>query len=155
MGKNEKGRVDLTNILYNEDGTFKPLTDYHGNVSFDLANLRNKYMEAEREYFEHLLSFENIYQRFLKAVDMNSDDLFAYAMRIKDKLETGTLETPDEMAEMAKMSPEQREKYHMMMLEIAEGEMCLYLAAAKDKIKIQELVKIMDEEILPRTRGRY
>ena len=43
------GRFNLDGILYDIDGSFMPMGSNHGNVSGVLADLRNTYMEAERE----------------------------------------------------------------------------------------------------------
>ena len=38
------------------------------------------------------------------------------------------------------MNPEEREKYHLMLLEQAEALMCLLFAAARDKVLIKTLI---------------
>ncbi len=135
----EEKRVDLEGILYNQDGTFKPVTGNHGNVSEKLAHLRNTYMESEREYFEYLLAIDSIRIEFESLLNEHANNLFECAMQIQEKLETGELETSEEKARMETMSPEEREAFHMQKLERAEGLMCLLYAAAKDKVKILEL----------------
>ena len=72
---------------------------------------------------------------------MKSDALFASAVSIQEKLETGMLESKEELEMMKMMSPQKREARHMKNLEEAEGLMCLLFAAARDKVKIKELVK--------------
>ena len=42
---------------------------------------------------------------------------------------------------MESMSPEEKDAYHLLKLERAEGLMCLLFAAARDKAKILELVR--------------
>jgi len=137
----EEKRVNLDGIMYNEDGTFKPLTASHGNISGELAHLRNTYMEAERDYFEHLLAIESIRNQFLELVDEHADNLFDRAIKIQEQLEYGNLETNEEKTAMQSMSKEAREAYHMEKLARAEGLMCLLFAAARDKALILELVR--------------
>ena len=138
--ENEKS-VNLDGVMYNEDGTFKPLQGSHGNIYEGVAHLRNTYMESEREYFEYLLSIESLRNEFLKYLDCNSDELFNTAMRIQEKIEYGMLESPQELEQMKLMSPEEKDNYHIRKLESAEGLMCLLLAAIRDKVKILELLK--------------
>lgn len=136
---NEK--VNLEGIMYNKDGTFKPLTDSEGNTSGLLAHLRNTYMEAERNYFEHLLSIDTVRDRFLQYAECNSDVLFEAATNLQEQIEFGELETPEEKERMKLMKSEEREAFHMQKLEKAEGLMCLLLAATRDKILIKELTR--------------
>ena len=135
-----ENRVNLEGVLYDKDGSFMPLTGNNGNVDFDLANLRNAYMEAEREYFERLLAIPKIRNTFMAFMKEDAHALFNRALIIQENLENGNLETDDEKAKMKAMSPEEREEFHMKKLENAEGIMCLLLAAARDKAKILELV---------------
>ena len=132
--------ISLDGVMYNEDGSFKPLTGNSGNIDGELAELRNTYMESEKKYFEHLLSDPEIYVHFTSLLNENSDELFRYAVNFQQSLEYGNLETPEELAKMENMSPEERDKYHMSKLEKAEGFMCLLFAAARDKVRIRELV---------------
>lgn len=143
----EGNKVNLEGIMYNEDGTFKPLTASHGNVDGELAHLRNTYMEAEREYFEHLLAIESIRNEFIGYIDYDSYILLETAVQIQDRLESGRLETLEDLEKMKSMSPEERDYYHMHKLESAEGMMCLLLAAARDKTKILELIKTYESRI--------
>ena len=61
---------------------------------------------------------------------------------------TSKVETLEELEQMKNMSPEERDSFHMRKLEHAEGLMCLYFAAARDKALIRELVRV------PYGRGR-
>ena len=134
-------KIDLTGILYNEDGTFKPMTASHGNISGELANLRNTYLEAERDYFEHLLVDNDFRIFFKKMIDeYDSEALFNIAMGYMEKLESGEIETEEEKQLMKSMSPELRDSFHMYKLENIEGLICLLLAAARDKVRIHELI---------------
>jgi hypothetical protein len=65
------------------------------------------------------------------------------AMEIQFKLETGSLETKDELEKMQGMNPSERDLFHMKKLERAEGIMSLLYAAAKDKVKLNELILTM------------
>lgn len=132
-------RVDLEGFMYEEDGSFKPLTASHGNVDGSLAHLRNTYMEAERNYFERLLSRDKVRDAFLQYIDCDSDVLFDEAMKIQERIETGQLETREELENMRMMHPEERDSFHMQKLENAEGLMCLLLAATRDKVLVKEL----------------
>lgn len=130
------------NGMYNNDGTFKPLTANYGNVNGELANLRNTYMESEREYFEKLLEDEGILNYFVGiSENFNGEILIKEAMKIQEKLETGNLETQEELTLMQQMNPNERETFHLKKLEKAEGIMCILFAAARDKVKILELVQ--------------
>ena len=55
----------LNGILYDKNNEFTPLTNSHGNVDENLSNLRNIYMTAEKDYFEKLMSNNNIRERFI------------------------------------------------------------------------------------------
>lgn len=138
---NEGKRYNLEGIMYNEDGSFKPLTASYGNTSGELAHYRNTYMEAEREYFEQLLSVESIRDEFSKFMNCGSYALLDEAIKLQTMLEYGNLETLEELEKMKSMTPEERDNFHMKKLEHAEGLMCLYFAAARDKALILELVK--------------
>lgn len=130
------------NEMYNDDGTFKPLSANYGNVNGELANLRNTYMESEKEYFEKLLEDESIRNYFVSiSENINGEVLIKEAMNIQEKLETGNLETPEERSLMQQMSSSEREMFHLKKLEKAEGIMCILFAAARDKEKILELVR--------------
>ena len=133
----EKNKVNLDGLMYDEQGNFVPLVGRHGNISGDLARLRNTYMEAEKSYFEELLSDSKIREEFLKLTELESEDLFNLALEIQYKLETGTLETKEELAKMQNMDSTSRDAYHMARLEKAEGMMALLYAAAKDKVKLK------------------
>lgn len=145
MHEDEKG-INLEGVFYDKEGNFTPLTDNHGNVRGDLAHLRDTYMKSEREYFEYLLSIEEVRNTFLSYLQFNSDELFQYAIEWQEKLETGLLEDEHDLKRMEYMTPEEKDAFHMRKLEEAEGMMCLLLAAARDKAKILELVKIYDNE---------
>lgn len=72
-------------------------------------------------------------------MDYDSDMLFDEAMKIQEKLETGQLESTQELEKMRSMTPEERDEFHMEKLENVEGLMCLLLAATRDKVLIKEL----------------
>ncbi len=127
---------------YDETGEYVPYTSSHGNINGDLAYLRDVYMVAEKDYFIKLLENNKIREYFISLIYQPADALFNAAIKLQDRLENGELETEAEKAEMAKMSSEEAEKLHMKNLEDAEGEICLLLAAARDKAKLLELVKI-------------
>ena len=137
---------DYTSTFYNENGSFKPLTGENGNVDGDLAYLRNTYMEAEKEYFLQLLKDPVMLGILLDISKLNSDEIFRMACDLRDKLEFGQLETREELEEMASMSPKERDKFHMKKLEQAEAKLCILFAAARDKVKLLELVKTPEYE---------
>ena len=139
----ENKEFSLNGILYNENNEFIPLTSKNGNINGDLSHLRNTYLEAEKKYFEKLLEDEEIRNRFYSFIHYDSEKLFQYAMEIQYKLETGFLETKEELEKMKSLSPEQRDALHNKNLESAEGLMCLLFAAARDKVNILELVKTL------------
>ncbi len=135
--------------FYYEDGTFRPLTSRHGNIDSELSHLRNTYMESEREYFKFLLSEEKIRNAFQKLImNYNSEELFKEAISIQNKIETGILETKEDLEKMKTMTPEEKDDYHMMLLEHAEGMMCLLLAATRDKVRMLNLVKALESNEL-------
>lgn len=136
----EEKRVNLEGIFYDKEGNFTPLTENYGNVRGDLAHLRDTYMKSEREYFEELLSREEIRNVFMTYFEYNCDELFEYGLEWQEKLESGNLETKEDLKRMEYMTPEEKEAFHMKKLEEAEGMMCLLFAAARDKAKILELV---------------
>ncbi len=145
----ENNEFNLNGIFYNENNEFIPLTSKNGNINGDLAHLRNTYLEVEKRYFEKLLEKEEIRNRFYAFIHYDSARLFQCAMEIQYKLETGSLETKEELEKMKLLSPEQRDALHNKNLESAEGLMCLLFAAARDKVNILELVKT-----LPNSRTR-
>jgi len=132
-------KTNLESNFYNADGTFKPLTASHGNIDGSLAHYRDTYMQAERDYFGQLLARDEVRDRLVQYVDYDSDMLFSAATKIQEQLETGQLETMEDLQQMQSMQPEQREAFHMRKLENAEGLMCLLLAATRDKVLIKEL----------------
>ena len=133
-------KEDYASDMYYEDGEFKPLTASHGNINGKLAHLRNTYMTAEREYFEELLKDDKLYEKFETYLNYSADELFDCATTLHEKLEYGEIETPEELEQMKKMTPEERDEYHLRNLEAAEGLMCLLYAAARDKALILEYV---------------
>ena len=139
MDENVKS-VNLEGIFYDENGDLTPLTGSYGNINGNLSSLRDTYMKAERDYFEALLIDEKIREYFYSKLDSEPEELFNQAMKIQELLEYGDLESAEEKKMMEKMTPEDRDAYHMRSLERAEGIMCLLYAAAKDKVKVLELV---------------
>lgn len=148
----EEKKVNLDGIMYDEQGNFVPLVGRHGNISGELAHLRNTYMEAEKSYFEELLSDSKIREEFSKLVELESEDLFNLAMEIQSKLEFGTLETPEDLAKMQNMDSVSRDAYHMARLERAEGMMALLYAAAKDKVKLKQKIKLYEDSSNSKSR---
>ncbi len=131
--------------FYDEDGTFRPLTSSDGNIDGELSRLRNTYMESEREYFEFLLSKKDIRDLFQEYVmNYNNEELFKHAISIQNKIETGMVETKEDLEKMKNMPPEEKDKYHMKLLARSEGMMCLLLAATRDRSKMLRLVKTID-----------
>ena len=144
---------NLENSFYDENGSFRPLTANHGNISGDLAHLRDTYMESEREYFIALLSNPDIYNAFMDYAQHDSYDLFETAMTLQERLENGLLESVEEQEKMKQMTPEERDSFHMKRLEQTEGLLCLLYAAAKDKAKILELTRYFEtKESMGRSR---
>jgi hypothetical protein len=64
---------------------------------------------------------------------------------IQTLLETGELETLEELEQMNDMTPEERDVFHMKKLEHAEGLMCLYFAAARDKVLMKVLIRTRND----------
>lgn len=137
---------------YTKEGNFIPLTGRHGNTNSKLSYLRNTFMEAERNYFEYLLSIERIRNKFITLLDEHSDDLFDYAVMLQDRLEYGELETEKDKKLMQSMTPMERDDYHMKNLEYTEGLLCLLFAAARDKEKIKELIRVKYPEYSVKSR---
>ncbi len=138
MNNNQRDLVGeyLDNQFYSGDGEFSPIISKHGNVDADLADLRNTYMKAEREYFITLLKKKEIRDQFAMwaySGNYTADEIFEKAMLLQDDLENGKLYTPEEEERMKQMSPEERDKFHMSRLENVEGLIALLYAAAKDK----------------------
>ena len=139
----EKKEFNLNGIFYNENNEFIPLTARNGNTNGNLSHLRNTYLEAEKSYFEKLLEDEEIRNSFYSFINYDSEKLFKYAMEIQYNLETGAIETKEQLEQMKLLTPEQRDMEHIRNLEKAEGLMCLLFAAARDKVDILELVKTL------------
>ena len=102
----EKECSKLIKEMYDESGKFIPLTGNSGNISEDLAYLRNIYMEAEKDYFKYILSSEDNLITFQGLLDLPADDLFRHAIRTQQCIESGDLETNEEKIKMQLMSPE-------------------------------------------------
>ena len=145
---NEKSRNILEDVMYNDDGSFRPFLGHHGNVSGDIAEYRNTYMEAEKSYFIQLLSDEKI-RDFIKKLlnEISAEDIFTKAIEIQEKLELGSLETPEELEQMELMSPQEREQFHLRKLEYAEGILCLLFASIKDKALILDEIYWWEERL--------
>ncbi len=139
----EKKEFNLNGIFYNENNEFIPLTARNGNTNGNLSHLRNTYLEAEKSYFEKILEDEEIRNSFYSFINYDSEKLFKYAMEIQYNLETGAIETKEQLEQMKLLTPEQRDMEHIRNLEKAEGLMCLLFAAARDKVDILELVKTL------------
>ena len=134
----EKNSINLEGIFY-EKGHFKPLNSSDGNIDGEIAKLREIYMDAERDYFEYLLSSKKVFEKFELLLDESTGFLCNYALYLQSLIESGCLETEDELISIQSLSIEEREKYHLVKLEQAEALLCLVLAAIKDKAKIKEI----------------
>lgn len=125
--------INFDEIIYDGD-LFIPFLSNTGNINNKISEYRNIYMSAEKDYFQELLADNKIrnalYKLLLTAKPL---DLFKSAIILQEKIECGELESNAEKLLMSKMSPEQREKYHLSRLEKVEGILCLILAAIKDK----------------------
>jgi len=131
--------------MFIENGEFIPQTAHHGNISGEVAHLRNVYLTAEKDYFTELLQNEDMLEYLRKVINCSSDYLFEEAVKEINKLENGELETEVEKQRMEKMSGKQREMYHIAALSLSEGKIALLLAAIEDKALIKMLIKKMDE----------
>lgn len=130
----EKTNTNLNNIMYDENGSFIPFVGHHGNINGEIADYRNTYMEAERDYFSALLKDESIRNYIFDLLtNYDPEGIFEEALRIQEKLETGSLETEEEKTAMLSMTPEEREAFHLNKLSRAEGIMCLLFGAVRDK----------------------
>ena len=136
----------LEDVMYNADGTFRPFVGDHGNINGEIAEYRNTYMEAEKEYFSQLLVNENV-RDYLKELlyNGNPEVMFEEATKIQSRLEFGNLETEQEKQQMQQMTPEEREQFHFAKLEYAEGIMCLLFAAIRDKALVLNQVLWWEE----------
>ena len=133
--------------FYDENGNFIPLNDHNnGNMSEEIATLRDTYMQAEREYFEELLSDDGLYAYFLELKNSNVDDLIKKITELHDKLETGELATEKDKELMERMNPEERDNYYNHLLEHTEAILCLTLASVRDLIMVKTKVKKEEKE---------
>ncbi len=145
MNENNKTSI-LDGIMYHSDGTFRPFLGHHGNISLDIAEHRNIYMEAEKNYFAYLLSNKKIRDYLMELLRGNSaSEMFDEAISIQEKLETGDLESEQEKLQMKSMSPQERDEYHMQKLIYAEGLMCLLFAAVRDKALILDEIQCWED----------
>ena len=60
----------------NEETKFRPLTANHGNVSGDIAYLRDTFLNAETDYFRALLESEENLDTFLSLIDYPPDKMY-------------------------------------------------------------------------------
>lgn len=96
------------------------ITPYKGNVSGDIAHLRDTFLTAEREYVTELLKSEDM-RDLITEINQNSPEvLFDMAQSIVDKVEMGQI-------------PEEEMKR-------AEQQLTVLLAAIQDKVLIKDLV---------------
>ena len=109
-------------FFYTESGEFKPLNDEEGNISEDIAHLRNVFLEAEKDYFLALLSTNVEY--FNELVELPTDLLYAEAQKRIDMIENGQVKEEN--------------------LEYEEGIITFCLAAIRDKALILKLVRRFD-----------
>ncbi len=131
--------------FYDKNGKFIPFGYEWGNTNPDIAHLRDTYMEAERDYFIALLGDERNRTHFLRLLQLPDDLLFEEAEKLRTKIESGNLENEEDKDKLAQLSPQERDKYHMELLDWAEGNLCLILAAIRDKAHIHELVSYSRE----------
>lgn len=132
---------ELEKLFYGDDESFKPLLSNHGITDGELAHYRNTFMSAEKEYFLELLKDDELREEFILLINEDDDFLLREATKLQDKLENGELESREELELMKTMTSEEREKYHMRKLEIAEGKICLLYGAVRDKALIKALIK--------------
>ena len=132
-------REDIELERFDENGSFRPLTDNYGNTSGEVARLRDDFLKAEKDYFIELLSDEMMYKQFVDLIEQDPEYLFNYAMGLQEQLEQDNIETLEEKEAMKLMTPEDREKFHLKRLEDIEGFICLLLAAIRDKALILTL----------------
>jgi len=136
----------LDNIMYNEDGSFRPFVGHHGNISAYVADYRNTYMEAEKDYFSLLLSDENTRNYLANLLyTRSSGELFEEALALQEKLENGTLESEEVRMHMQTLTPEGRDDIHLQYLEYAEGMMCLLFAAVRDKALVLNEIQCWED----------
>ena len=108
--------------FYTESGEFKPLNGEEGNISEDIAHLRNVFLEAEKDYFLALLSTNVEY--FNELVELPTDLLYAEAQKRIDMIENGQVKEEN--------------------LEYEEGIITFCLAAIRDKALVLKLVRKFD-----------
>lgn len=101
-----------------------PLGSNRENVNPNASNLRDTYLEAEREYVAELLQNESMRRLVEEINQLPSESLFAAAQKLVDDVEMGLI-------------PEEQ-------MERTEQQLTIMLAAIKDKILLKELVKIPD-----------
>ena len=108
MNGNKKTTI-LDDIMYNDDGTFRPFVGHHGNVDGEIAYYRDTYMEAEKEYFLFFFAYEKV-RKYIAELLYNgsSDDIFDEVIQIQERLESGNLESEQEIIQMKSMIPEER-----------------------------------------------
>ena len=138
---------NLEEVFYDEEGKFQPLTDTaHGNTNGELAHVRNTFMDTERERFLELLQDNKVLERFIDLLTLDSESLLEEAQKLQEELEYGEIETREEQERMKSMTLEERDQFHMDNLTRVEGLIILLSAAARDKVKILELIKTMDAD---------
>lgn len=133
-------QIENREFLFNEDGSFKPILSKNGNIDESVSELRNIYLESERNYFISLLSDEDMFNYFISLINLESDVLAEMAIDLQTKLENGEIETQEDLEKMKNMSLEERDNYHMELLGKAEGMIALLLGAVKDKTLIKGLI---------------
>jgi len=114
---------------------FIPLTGAYGNVSGDIAHLRDTFLRAEYDYLKALLQVESNRDFIFSALDYPPDLLFQEAQKRIDKIENGEVIESE--------------------LERVEAEITLLLASIKDKVLVKRLVLTPDyEDEMPSGRTR-
>lgn len=96
------------------------ITPYKGNVSGDIAHLRDTFLEAEREYVSELLKSEDM-RELIATINQNPPEvLFEMAQSLVEKVEMGQI--PDDQ------------------MVITEQQLTVLLSAIQDKVLAKELV---------------
>ena len=109
------------------ENEFKPLTSSHGNISGEIENLRNTFLNAEYEYLIFLLRNERN-RKLLMYINQNisSEGLYKLAKERIDQIEHGEVKEED--------------------FETVEGQITLLLAAIQDKVLIKQLVLAIEKD---------
>ena len=114
-----------------EGKEYEPLQGSHGNISGEIAHLRDTFLSAEYDYLKALIQIPEFKEFVVTALDYPPEELFKEATKRIDRIENGEVKESD--------------------LEQVEAEITILLASIQDEVLLKELILSLDNN---ESRGR-